>query len=63
MSEGANVLLVTRAVIHDNDRILLMQRSMDDSYRPGFWELPGGKVDADEELDAGLDVKFTKRQA
>ena len=54
MSEIANVLLVNRAIITDNDRILLLQRSRDDSHNAGLWEFPGGKIDADEEPEDGL---------
>lgn len=48
------ILLVNRAVVFDDDRLLLLQRSRDDSYNPGLWEFPGGKVDAGEELVEGL---------
>lgn len=54
MSEIANILLVNRAIITDNDRILLLQRARDDSYNAGLWEFPGGKIDADEEPEDGL---------
>jgi 8-oxo-dGTP diphosphatase len=54
MSELPTTVLVNRAVIRDGERLLLLQRSKDDSYHPGLWELPGGKADAGEELIAGL---------
>jgi len=54
MSEIANVLLVNRAIITDNNRILLLQRTIDDSHNAGLWEFPGGKIDADEEPKDGL---------
>lgn len=48
MSELSRELRVVRAAIMDDDRVLLMQRAKNDSYRPGAWELPGGKVDKGE---------------
>jgi 8-oxo-dGTP diphosphatase len=54
MSEIANVLLVNRAVITYNDRVLLLQRAANDSHNAGLWEFPGGKVDADEKPEDGL---------
>lgn len=49
-----DILLVNRAVIFDEDRFLLLQRSHGDRYNPGLWEFPGGKVDSEEELVDGL---------
>lgn len=47
-------LLVSRAIIVDGEKILALQRSSDDSHNACQWEFPGGKVDAGEELLAGL---------
>jgi 8-oxo-dGTP diphosphatase len=52
--ELATTLLVGRAVIKDEDRILLVQRAHDDKRNPGMWEFPGGKIDANEDLMAGV---------
>ena len=54
MPEMPNVLLVNRAVISENNRILLLQRSHDDRRNPMLWEFPGGKMDTGEELTVGL---------
>lgn len=54
MSELANVLLASRAIITDSDRILLVRRTDADPYNAGLWEFPGGKVDIGEEVEAGL---------
>lgn len=54
MPENANTLLTTRAIINDEDRILLLRRSRHDSHNPGLWEFPGGKIDAGEEIADGL---------
>lgn len=45
--------LVVGAVIADGDRVLLLQRPVDD-FMGGLWELPSGKVDPGERLDAAL---------
>lgn len=54
MSEIAATLLVSRAIVSENSRILLLQRSHDDSYNPGLWEFPGGKVDPGEVIEQAL---------
>jgi 8-oxo-dGTP pyrophosphatase MutT (NUDIX family) len=46
--------VVTKVAIFDDlDNILVIKRSMDDSWLAGHWELPGGKVDDDEDFVAG----------
>ena len=54
MSELPKELHVVRAAIMDGDRVLLMQRAKNDTYRPGAWELPGGKVDPGEDDETAL---------
>ena len=34
-----------RCIITDNDNILLLQRTKDDLFNAGKWEIPGGKID------------------
>jgi mutator protein MutT len=45
---------VVAAIIRDNDKILISQRS-DNVHLPGLWEFPGGKVEPDESLQAALE--------
>jgi len=42
------VLLVTAALLCHDNRVLLTKRREDAPY-PGYWEFPGGKVEADED--------------
>jgi 8-oxo-dGTP diphosphatase len=39
-----------KAVIRRDGRILLLQRSLKSGFDPGRWELPGGKIDYNEDL-------------
>lgn len=34
------------ALIIDQNKVLVIQRGLDDEYSPGFWEVPGGKMEA-----------------
>jgi ADP-ribose pyrophosphatase YjhB (NUDIX family) len=43
-----------KAVIVDNNRILLLRKSCNDPYYPGWWDLPGGRMEDSESLDAHL---------
>ena len=49
MTRAGKERLVASAVIVSNGNVLLVRRSLDDSY-PGMWEFPGGGVDVDESL-------------
>lgn len=40
-----------KAVVTDGDKILLVRKSCDDPHNPGKWELPGGRLKDEEELD------------
>ncbi len=42
------MLLVTAALLFHDGRFLLTKRR-DDAPYPGYWEFPGGKVEADED--------------
>ncbi len=47
--------LSAKVVIRDKEgRCLLLKRSMSSKGNPGKWDLPGGKVDAGEDLEQGL---------
>jgi 8-oxo-dGTP diphosphatase len=47
--------LSVKVIIRDADgRCLLLKRSTSSKGNPGKWDLPGGKVDAGENLEQGL---------
>jgi 8-oxo-dGTP diphosphatase len=47
--------LSAKVVVRDGEgRCLLLKRSMSSKGNPGKWDLPGGKVDAGENLEQGL---------
>ena len=50
------VVLVNRAlVLNEKKEVLLIKRSKGDSYMPGKWELPGGKLDAGQDISNALE--------
>ncbi|HEX7042740.1 MAG TPA: NUDIX hydrolase [Patescibacteria group bacterium] len=61
---------VSGAIFNDSGEILMVKRSMQDDFLPGFWEMPGGGTDFGEhpvialkrELkeEVGLDVEVKK---
>lgn len=54
MTEPKKILYVVAAALIDADnRILIQQRPAHKIY-PGFWEFPGGKIDAGELPEAAL---------
>jgi len=47
--------LSAKVVVRDErGRCLLLKRSMSSKGNPGKWDMPGGKVDADENLEQGI---------
>jgi 8-oxo-dGTP diphosphatase len=47
--------LSAKVVIHnDKGHCLLLKRSLSSKGNPGKWDLPGGKIDAGENLEQGL---------
>jgi ADP-ribose pyrophosphatase YjhB (NUDIX family) len=48
MDEAQNFIVVVRAVIHHERKIVLVKRKINCAHYPGMWELPGGKIDKDD---------------
>jgi mutator protein MutT len=45
---------VVAAIIRRSNKILITRR-FDDVHLPGYWEFPGGKVEANESLEGALE--------
>lgn len=43
-----------KAFIVDNGTLLAVRKSADDPNQPGLWEVPGGRMDFGEEVDAHI---------
>jgi len=43
-----------KAFIIKGDKILLIKKSADDPHQPNKWEVPGGRMDFGEEVDAHI---------
>ena len=54
MDTKAFALSVKVIVKDGDDRCLLIQRALTSRGNPGFWDLPGGKLDPGEQFDVGL---------
>ncbi len=49
------VILVNRALIKNNqNQILIVKRCDTNSHNVSMWELPGGKMDVDQDVEAAL---------
>ena len=50
------VVLTNRAIVLDKKgKILIIKRSDIDSWRPGYWEFPGGKLDEGQDISNALE--------
>lgn len=50
------VVLVNRAlIVNKKGKVLLIKRIKNDNYMPGKWELPGGKLDAGQDITNALE--------
>ena len=55
-SERPKVLLVVRAIIlNKENKILLIKRAANDSWNSDRWEIPGGKLDAGQDISNALE--------
>ncbi len=41
-------LILVNAIVEKDDKILISQRSMEETHEPGRWTIPGGKVERTE---------------
>lgn len=50
--------IVVSGFLHHQGKVLVIQRSFDEAFLPGFFELPGGKVDFGENPSDALKREF-----
>ena len=48
MDEPQDFIVVVKAVIYCHGKIVLVKRKTNCAHFPGMWELPGGKIDAND---------------
>jgi 8-oxo-dGTP diphosphatase len=41
-------------IVNDKEEVLIIKRRLDDVHRPGTWDLPGGRLNKDEDHLEGL---------
>lgn len=59
--EGNKILVVTRCIIKDSsNRILILKRGSKDIRNPHKWELPGGKLEKDENIEIAIEREINE---
>lgn len=48
-------IIVCRGLLKRNGKVLLLHRTGDQGYNPDKWELPGGKIEFGEDLNAAIE--------
>ena len=46
--------IAVKSFIVNDGKLLIIKRADDDSFMPGIWEIPGGKLELNEDLILGL---------
>lgn len=49
-----NFAIAVKAFIVKNNELLLLQRGLDRPHKPGQWDIPGGRLEPNEDFFAGL---------
>jgi ribonuclease HI/ADP-ribose pyrophosphatase YjhB (NUDIX family) len=61
MSKNSKQTVFVNALIHNaSQQVLVVRRSVNDHFLPGYLELPGGRVDSGESLEHGLQRKLSQ---
>jgi len=60
-SNQSHIVLVT-GIIEKDGKFLISQRSMEESHLPGWWSIPGGKVERTEKEEQDILEKTLKRE-
>ena len=55
------IIELSKVVIQNNDRYLLLKRSKDSLVFPGFWDFPGGKIEEGEHPEQAA-IRETKEE-
>lgn len=50
--------IVVTGFLYHKSKVLIIRRSMKEKFLPGFYELPGGKVDFGENPEDGLEREY-----
>lgn len=53
--------IAVKSFIVNNRKLLILKRADDDVQKPGIWEVPGGRIDDNEDLILGL-MRETKEE-
>lgn len=61
VEDQLHIVLVT-GVIEKNGKFLIAQRSFDESHLPGWWSIPGGKVERTDTIVQNILEKTLKRE-
>jgi 8-oxo-dGTP diphosphatase len=55
ISSRPRILVITRAIIIQGKKFLLVKRAAHETYQPGIWEFPGGKLDDGQDISTALE--------
>lgn len=47
-------VVAAHGIIRKENKILVTRRSLNNEYKPGLWDVPGGKIEAGETVEEGL---------
>ena len=66
-----NTRIAVKAFIINNGKLLILKRADNDVHKPGIWEIPGGRIENNEDLitalkrevkeETGLDIIVSRR--
>lgn len=60
-SQGVEKFVLAPFIMDEKERLLVLRRNLDEDFLPGFWEIPGGGLEAGERFEEAL-VRETKEE-
>ena len=54
------MLIVQKAIIKKQNKYLVLLRSLDDEFFPGYWDLPGGLLESKEKPNLSVEREVKK---